>query len=163
MNDYERQLENITGFEALERTELAAQGQEMNTKIQKLEETKQKQLNNIMDRESDNRSKNEVLEIKNQSGRDDTGIGLFFSCIEEPRIGGSPMFDMREEPMTEPMTTVEVLDLGSAMNPPQELNKVEHLDDRQLQPCAAVQLTREPWDLHTITERLILCLTANIP
>ena len=58
MNDYERQLENITGFEALERTELAAQGQEMNTKIQKLEETKQKQLNNIMDRESDNRSKN---------------------------------------------------------------------------------------------------------
>ena len=29
MNDYERQLENITGFEALERTELAAQGQEI--------------------------------------------------------------------------------------------------------------------------------------
>jgi len=77
MNDYERQLENITGFEALERTELAAQGQEMNTKIQKLEETKQKQLNNIMDRESDNRSKNEVLEIKNHSGRNDTDGSIF--------------------------------------------------------------------------------------
>lgn len=132
-------------------------------KLQKLGETQQKKSNYILDKESENKSKNEVLEIKNQSGRDDTGIGLFVSCIEEPRIGGSPMFDMREEPMTEPMTTMEVLDLGSAMNPPQELNKVEHLDDRQLLPCAAVQLTREPWDLHIITEPLILCLTANIP
>ena len=132
-------------------------------KLQKLGETQLKKSNYILDKESENKSKNEVLEIKNQSGRDDTGIGLFVSCIEEPRIGGSPMFDMREEPMTEPMTTMEVLDLGSAMNPPQELNKVEHLDDRQLLPCAAVQLTREPWDLHIITEPLILCLTANIP
>ncbi|KAL5150661.1 Protein argonaute 6 [Glycine soja] len=101
-------------------------GQETDAgKLQKLGETQQKKSNNILDKESESKSKNEVLEIKNQSGRDDTGIGLFFSCIEEPRIGGSPMFDMREEPMTEPMTTVEVLDLGSAMNPPQELNKLK--------------------------------------
>ncbi|KAL5150659.1 Protein argonaute 6 [Glycine soja] len=108
-------------------------GQETDAgKLQKLGETQQKKSNNILDKESESKSKNEVLEIKNQSGRDDTGIGLFFSCIEEPRIGGSPMFDMREEPMTEPMTTVEVLDLGSAMNPPQELNKTllqaSHID-----------------------------------
>lgn len=46
-------------------------------KLQKLGETQQKKSNYILDKESENKSKNEVLEIKNHSGRNDTDGSIF--------------------------------------------------------------------------------------
>ena len=53
--------------------------------------------------------------------------------------------------MTEPVITMEVWGLGSTINPPQRYNKLEDLDNPQLQPCATVQFAREPWDFLIIT------------
>ncbi|RDX68382.1 hypothetical protein CR513_52641, partial [Mucuna pruriens] len=72
-------------------------------------------------------------------------------------LEGNPMFDIKGEPRTELKETVEVLSLGSTINPLQKHNKVEDLDNPQLQPCAAVQFARESWDFLIITiEALML-------
>ncbi|RDY07366.1 hypothetical protein CR513_08534, partial [Mucuna pruriens] len=98
--------------------------------------------------------KNEVLGIKNQSGRDVAEMGLFMGCKEEEKIEKSSMIELKE--------TVEILGLGSTINPLQKQNKVEDLDNPQLLPCAAVQFAREPWDFLVITtETLILYFMAK--
>ncbi|TKY62143.1 hypothetical protein E2542_SST11999 [Spatholobus suberectus] len=46
----------------------------------------------------------------------------------------------------------------NTINPPQKHNKLEDLDNSQLQPCAAVQFAREPRDFLIITtEALMIC------
>ncbi|RDY08886.1 hypothetical protein CR513_06832, partial [Mucuna pruriens] len=154
-----RQQEDIKEDEELERIELAAQGKEMNIrKLQRLGETQQKQGNDILVKETENSSKNEVPDIKNHSGRDVAEMGLIFGCKEKAKIEGSPMSDTRGEPMIELRVTMEVLGLGSTINPPQKHNKVEDLDNSQLQPCAAVQFAREPWGFLIITtEASMVC------
>ncbi|RDX78242.1 hypothetical protein CR513_41506, partial [Mucuna pruriens] len=119
---YARQQENITKDEEFERTKLATQGK----------------------KGTQERGKNEVLEIKNQSDRDVAEMGLFMGCKEEEKIEGSSMFDMKGKPRIELKETTKVLGLSSTINPLHKHNKVEDLDNPQLQPCAVVQFAREP-------------------
>lgn len=73
--------------------------------------------NNILHKESENRSKNEVLEIKNHTDRDESFFGM---TKRRQKIELSLMFDTKGKPRTEQMATMEVL--GSITNLPQKHN-----------------------------------------
>ncbi|RDX59855.1 hypothetical protein CR513_61815, partial [Mucuna pruriens] len=63
--------------------------------------------------------------------------------VEEEKIEGNSIFDTKGKPRIELKETMKVLGLSSNINPLDKHNKVEDLDNPQLQPCAALQFARK--------------------
>ncbi|RDX92362.1 hypothetical protein CR513_25527, partial [Mucuna pruriens] len=94
-------------------------------------------------REEEHKCKDEVQEESPKPATQGDGYGFGFQRGRK-KIEGSSMFDTKGEPRIELKEIVEVLGLGSTINSLQKHNKVEDLDNPELQPSAPVQFAREP-------------------